>query len=368
MRSWSLDVAMDELIRAETQETDMTKIKARVLIVDDEIYIQEILRATLEEAGYEAVAVGDAEAALAELSKRQFEIAFTDIRMPGKQGTELLREIHSAYPALVVIMITAVDSADVAAQTIRMGAYDYIVKPFNLEQVLLSANRALDKRRLEDASRQYQQYLEQAVEERTAETRRQFYSMTQVLIHLLEIKIPFNVGHAARVAEMSRYVARELRMTDDGVRKVYLAALLHDIGLMAVEDAVLRKLGTLTPEELRRIHMRSSMAEDVLRPILDDDEVLKNIRHYRERYDGTGYPDGLKGSIIPLGARIISVAEAFDAMTQWRPYRHPLTPEQAIAELQRCADTQFDPQVVSVFGELYYQVFRNLAKSAMGQP
>ncbi|HYK92321.1 MAG TPA: HD domain-containing phosphohydrolase [Acidobacteriota bacterium] len=346
----------------------MTKTKARVLIVDDEIYIQEILKATLEDAGFETVAVGSVEAALAELSKERFDIAFTDIRMPGRQGTDLLQEIRSSYSRVVVIMITALDSADTAVETIRMGAYDYIVKPFNLDQVLVAADRALDKRRLEDTRLEYQKYLEQAAEERAAETRRLFYSMTQVLIRLLEIKLPFNVGHAARVAEMSRYVARELRMTEDGVRKVYLAALLHDIGLMAVEDVVLRKHGALSPEEHRQIKERSLVAEDVLRPILDDEEVLKYIRHYRERVDGTGYPDGLKGSVIPLGARIISVVEAFDAMTQGRPYRSPLRPESAIAELGRCADTQFDPQVVSVFTELYEQVFRNFDKTMMGRP
>jgi putative two-component system response regulator len=350
------------------RDNPMTKAKAQVLVVDDEIYIQEIMKATLEGAGYSCAVAGSAESALEELAKQHFDLAFTDIRMPGRQGTDLLQQIRAAYPDVVVIMITAVDSADIAVGTIRMGAYDYIVKPFNLEQVLISANRALDKHRLEEANREYQKFLEQRAEERAADTRRQFYSMTQLLIRLLEIKIPFNVGHAARVAEMSRYVARELRITDDGVRKVYLASLLHDIGLMAVEDMVLLKHGSLSPEEQRHIRERSILAEDVLRPILDDDEVLKNIRHYRERYDGTGYPDGFKGAAIPLGARIIAVTEAFDAMTQGRPYRRPLSPEQAMAELRRCSETQFDPQVVATFEELYYQVFRNLDKSQMGQP
>jgi putative two-component system response regulator len=346
----------------------MTKTKAKVLIVDDEIYIQEILSSTLQDAGYETLGVGSAEAALCELSKQHFDIAFADILLPGKQGTELLQQIRSDYPDTVVIMITALDSASTAVEAIRMGAFDYIVKPFNLDQVLAAANRVLEKRRQEDTGREYQKYLEQVAEERAAETRRLFYSMTKVLIRLLEIKVPFNAGHAARVAEMSRYVARELRMTEDGVRRVYLAALLHDIGMMAIEDMVLRKHGALSPEEQRQIQERGTLAEDVLRPILDDEEVLKYIRHYRERFDGTGYPDGLKGALIPLGARIIAVVEAFDAMTQGRPYRRPRLPEQAITELQRCADTQFDPQVTSVFEELYYQIFRNLDKSSMGQP
>jgi len=344
---------------------NMDKKKGHVLIVDDEIYIQEILKATLGDAGFECVTAGDAEAALTALASQSFDLAFTDIRMPGKQGTELLREVKKAYPEVVVIIITAVDSASMAIQSMHMGAYDYIIKPFNLEQVLLSADRALDKRRLENANKEYQRYLVQMADEREAENRRLFYSMTQVLIHLLDLKIPFNVGHALRVAEKSRYVARDLRMTDDGVRKVYLAALLHDVGMILVEDVLLNKQGSLTPQEQRHFLERTALAEEVLRPILDDEEVLKSIRHNRERYDGTGHPDGLKGNLIPLGARIIAVVEAFDAMTVWRPYRMPRLPQEAIKELSRCSSTQFDPQVVTMFADLYDRVFRSSDQSSL---
>lgn len=346
----------------------MKKNKGQVLVVDDEIYIQEILKATLEDAGFECVVASNAESALAALASQSFDLAFTDIRMPGKQGTELLQNIKAAYPDVVVIIVTAVDSASMAIQSMHMGAYDYIIKPFNLEQVLLSAYRALDKRRLENANREYQRYLVQTADERAAETRRLFYSMTQVLIHLLDLKIPFNVGHALRVAEKSRYVARELGMTDDGVRKVYLAALLHDVGMILVEDILLNKQGALTPEEQRHFLERTSLAGEVLRPILDDEEVLKSIRHNRERYDGSGYPDGLKGNLIPLGARIIAAVEAFDAMTVWRPYRLPRSPKEAIQELAECAPTQFDPQVVTVFADLYDRVFRNFNKHSSEEP
>ncbi len=343
----------------------MNDKRGQVLIVDDEIYIQEILKSTLEDAGFECVTAGNAESALAALASQNFDLAFTDIRMPGKQGTELLQDIKKAYPDVVVLIITAVDSASMAIQSMHMGAYDYIIKPFNLEQVVVSAARALDKRRLESASREYQRYLVQMADDRAAETRRLFYSMTQVLIHLLDLKIPFNVGHALRVAEKARYVARELRMTDDGVRKVYLAALLHDVGMILVEDVLLNKQSALTPEEQRHFLERTALAEEVLRPILDDEEVLKSIRHNREHYDGTGHPDGLKGNLIPLGARIITVVEAFDAMTVWRPYRMPRSPQEAIRELAQCASSQFDPQVVTVFTDLYDRIFSNSDHSSM---
>jgi putative two-component system response regulator len=346
----------------------MSKSKGQVLIVDDEIYIQEILKATLEDAGFECVTVSNAEAALSALASQSFDMAFTDIRMPGKQGTELLQDIKEAYPNVVVLIITALDSASMAIQSMHMGAYDYIIKPFNLDQVLVSANRALDKRRLETANREYQRYLVQMADERAAETRRLFYSMTQVFIHLLDLKIPFNIGHALRVAEMSRYVARELKMTEDGVRKVYLAALLHDVGMILVEDMLVHKQSTLTSEEQQHIQERTALAEEVLRPILDDEEVLKYIRHNRERYDGSGYPSHLKGNLIPLGARVIAVVEAFDAMVVGRPYRMPRSPQEAIKELARCAQTQFDPQVVTVFADLYDRIFRSLTQSSIGQP
>jgi putative two-component system response regulator len=343
----------------------MNNTKGRVLVVDDEIYIQEILKSTLEDAGYECVTTCNAEEALVALASQSFDIALTDIRMPGKPGTELLRDVKATYPEVV---ITAVDSTSVAIESLRFGAYDFIIKPFNLEQVLIAVNRALDKRRLENDNQEYQKYLSQIAGERSAETRRLFYSMTQVFIHLLDLKTPFNEGHSLRVAEQARYVARELRITDDGVRKIYLAALLHDVGTILIEDMLLTKQGALTEDEQRRIQERTALADDVLRPILDDEEVLKCIRHNREHYDGSGYPDRLKGNFIPLGARVISVVEAFDAITMGRPYRLPRSPEEAIKELVRCAQTQFDPQVVSVFVDLYERVFKNESLPASEMP
>jgi len=346
----------------------MSDKKAQILVVDDEVYIQDILKSTLEGAGYACSSVGSAEAALEALASGDFDVALSDIRMPGKQGTELLQDIKKAYPEVVVLMITAIDNATTAIESMRLGAYDFIVKPFQLDQVLISVDRALDKRRLENASREYQKYLHQIAEERAAETRRLFYSTIQVFVHLLDLKTPFNEGHSRRVAEKSRYVARELRMTDDGVRKVYLAALLHDVGTILVEDMLLNKEEALTADELRLIRDKSSLADEVLRPILDDEEVLKFIRHKRERYDGTGYPGGLKGNLIPLGARVIAVVEAFDAITNGRPYRLPRSPEEAILELQRCTPTQFDPQVVTVFADLYERIFKNISQFSMGIP
>jgi putative two-component system response regulator len=346
----------------------MSNTKAQILVVDDEVSIQKILRSILEAAGYECVTASNAEEALKALASRNFDIALSDIRMPGKQGTELLQDIKKMYPEVVVLVMTAIENTSTAIESFRLGAYDYMVKPFNRDQVLISVNRALDKRRLENTSRKYQKELYQAAEDRRAETRRLFYSMTQMLVHLLDLKTPFNEGHSRRVAEKSRYVAREMGMTDEGVRKVYLAALLHDVGTILVEDMLLNKEGTLTAEELRRVREKSSLTDEVLRPIVDDEEVLTTIRHKRERYDGTGYPGALSGNLIPLGSRVIAVVEAFDAITSGRPYRLARSQEEAILELQRCTLTQFDPQVVAVFVDLHEKIFKNTNQFSLGIP
>ncbi len=341
----------------------MTKNRASVLILDDEADIREILQATLEDAGFKCTAAANVEEGLAALSAQEFDLAFSDIRMPGKPVVELLQEIQRAHSQTQVIMITALNTAETAVEYLRKGAADYLVKPFNISDVLVAADRAMEKKRLEQANREFQKYLEQMADDKAAETHRLFYSITQILIRLLELRTPLDIGHSVNVAEIARHIAFELKLTKDGIRKVYLAALLHDVGMIPIEDLLIQKRGSLTGEEYRQIQEHSALAENVLRPILDDGEVLKYIRHHHERYDGAGYPDGLKGNIIPLGARIIAVAEAFDAMSRSRPYRKALSAKLALAELQRCADTQFDPQVVAVFSRIFEQISHDLQSS-----
>jgi putative two-component system response regulator len=338
----------------------MNRTKCSVLIIDHEIYVQELLSATLEGAGYECVAFSDSEAALTMLASQDFDMTLVDIRMPGKGGADLLREIKARRPHTVIIVITAANTAAEAVEAMRSGAFDDIVKPFNLEQVLTSAGQAMEKREVDASTRDYQKYLEERAEDHSSQTRRLFDSMAAVLTTLLEQKPLFKGGYLSYIAEMSRQVAREFKMTEDGARKVYVAALLHDLGMIGMEDMLLVKAGPLTPAEQKQIREHISLTETLLKPILGDDEIMKYIRHHHEWYDGTGYPDGLRGNIIPLGARIIAVTDAFAAMTRGRPYQEALSPEVAIARLQQYANTHFDQHVVSVFADLYDRVFRNL--------
>ncbi len=346
----------------------MAQNRAAVLILDDEFDIREVLRLSLEDAGFQCVTAGSVDEAVAALAKQEFDLAFSDIRMPGRPAGDFLQEIKRLQPQTQVIMITALNSAETAVEYLRRGASDYIVKPFNISDILLAADRAMEKRRLELANREFQRYLEQMADDKAAETNRLFYSITQILIRLLELRTPFDIGHSVNVAEIARHIALELKLTKDGIRKVYLAALLHDVGMIPIEDLLLQKQDSLTESEYRQIQEHSALAEDVLRPILDDGEVLKYIRHHHERYDGAGYPDGLKGNIIPLGARIIAVAEAFDSMSRSRPYRKALSARLALTELERCTETQFDPQIVAVFALIYDRISHNLQPSGEDAP
>jgi response regulator RpfG family c-di-GMP phosphodiesterase len=338
----------------------MNKTGYSVLIIDHEIYVQELLSATLEGAGYECVAFSDSEGALASLASRDFDLALVDIRMPHLGGAELLREIRARRPHTVVIVLTAANSAAEAVDAMRAGAFDYIVKPFNLDVVLGSAGQAIERRELDASTREYQKYLEQRAEDQSSQTRRLFDSMAAVLATLLEQKPLFKGGYLSYIAEMSRQVAREFKMTEDGARKVYVAALLHDLGMIGMEDMLLVKAGPLTPTEQMQIREHITLTETLLKPILGDDEIMKYIRHHHEWYDGTGYPDSLRGNIIPLGARIIAVTDAFAAMRRGRPHQEALSAEEAIVRLRQYANSHFDQHVVSVFEDLYDRVFRNL--------
>jgi response regulator RpfG family c-di-GMP phosphodiesterase len=331
-----------------------------ILIVENEIYVQELLCATFQGEGYECEVAADFDAALSKLASRNFDLAFVDIRVPGNSGMRLLGEIKARRPETVVVVVTALDEASVAVDAMRAGAFDYIIKPFSLERILASAVQAMEKRELDASNREYQRYLEQRTEEHESLTRRLFDSMAAVLATLLEQKPLFKGGYLTYIAEMSRQVAREFKMTDDGARKVYVAALLHDLGMIGLEDMLLVKPGALTQEEQLKIREHITLTETLLKPILGDDEIMKYIRHHHEWYDGTGYPDGLRGRIIPLGARIIAVTDAFAAMTRGRPYQEALSPEEAVSQLQEFANSHFDQQVVSVFADLYERVFRNL--------
>jgi putative two-component system response regulator len=320
-----------------------------ILIVDDEELIRRLLHQKLTSEGYRCQKAGSAAQVLDELKSNPAELVILDIKMPGKSGMELLPELRVRYPDTAVIMATAIADTSTAIQCMKEGAYDYLTKPFNLDEVVLSVGRALERRKLELENRDYQQHLEQKVEEQAEKIRASFINAITALAYALEAKDIYTSGHSQRVTEISVAIARELGMPQDSVDKIRLAGLVHDIGKIGIRESVLNKPAALTDDEFRHIKSHCEAGEHILTPIVEDEEILRAVRHHHERYDGMGYPDGLRGEQIPLAARILAVADAFDAMTSERPYRSAMSAQDACAEVERCKGTQFVPEVADAF-------------------
>lgn len=338
---------------------------ARILVVDDETMVATILARYLSQMGYSCVTAQDGYEALEKLQTHTCALALCDIRMPGMDGIELLKRIKEYDDEVAVIMVTAVDNREVAVQAMQAGAYDYVIKPFHLEEVLISAQRALDNRRLLIERKLYQRYLERRVEERTRELARKneelqrlFISAIESIVLALQAKDEYTEGHSRRVSAHATAIATKLSLSDEEVENIRLAALLHDIGKVGTKESILNKPGSLTDEEGNHIRSHPLIAASILEPITPLRDTIAYIKHAHEAYDGSGYPDGLKGEEIPLGARIVTVADVFDAMTSPRPYRPALEEEVVLDHLRREAGRKFDPSVVKAFLEVYREAGR----------
>ena len=346
-------------------------MKPNLLIVDDEQVIREVLTEKLTSSGYHCEVAPNSTEALRKLDNSHlFSLVLSDIDMPGMNGMQLLREIKGRNADIDVVMVTGVVDIDTAIQAIRLGASDYITKPFNLDEVVLTVEHTLDKRRLIRENREYQNSLERKVEERTQEVRhksneverlykelkvafeqiRSTYDTTlEALMEALDTRDTETQGHSRRVSEYTVAVAKRMNVREPELTQMKWGALLHDVGKIGVPDAILRKPGPLTPEEWVEMRKHPELGRRILSGIKFLDGAVPIVYCHQERYDGTGYPRGLKEDQIPLGARIFAVVDTLDAMTMNRPYRKALPYERARQEVIQFAGVQFDPRVVEAF-------------------
>jgi putative two-component system response regulator len=320
----------------------------KILIVDDEQTIRRLLKQMLSNEGYHCQEAGNAEEALEKLRNYAISLVLLDIKMPGKSGIELLPEIKTGYSDTAVIMATAVNEISVAIQCLKHGADDYICKPFNLDEVSLVVQRALEKRHLQLKIREYQQHLEETVEEQTGEIRRLFLGAIEALVFALEAKDRYTGGHSRRVTSIALALGEELVLSSDDIEDLRWGSLLHDVGKIAVDPLIQNKPGKLTQEEYEHIMIHAHVGAGIVQPVVNE-KVVKMIEHHHDRYDGRGLHQATVGSDIPLAARILAVADSFDAMTSDRPYRPAMSREEALDEIKRCVTTQFDPVVADAF-------------------
>lgn len=342
----------------------------RILVVDDEEPIREIISSMLTAAGYKTRQASSGTEALVVLkSNGEFELVLSDLMMAELDGIALLERAKEQYPDMPVIMVTAVHDISVALAAIRNGAYDYLLKPFEREQLLAIVRRALEHRRLKLENRAYQSNLESLVAARTEQLRQAMndlersYDITlEALGDALDLKDAETEGHSKRVTAFTIAIARAMGLSSERIRVIARGAFLHDIGKMAIPDAILRKPGALNPEEIVIMREHCFRGYQMLRKIPFLSEASEIVYAHQERFDGTGYPQGLRGEDIPLGARIFSVADTLDAMTSDRPYRAAQSVGAAREEIIRFSGRQFDPEVVRVFLQMPDTIWEDLRK------
>jgi len=327
----------------------------RILIVDDEAEITEILADLLSE-DYDCLRAGSAEQALAELRRNQFQLVISDITMPGMSGLEMIPHVKALSPDTVVVMISGMQTVESAIGALRLGAFDYLMKPFDLRQVEAVVKRALEHHELVVAKQRYENHLEELVEQRTAELDRALNSLEgayrstlKALTAALETRDSETHGHSERVVSYSLRLGREYGLNSDEMKALEFGSLLHDIGKIGVPDSILRKPAKLTEEEWVRMREHPLHGQQILRGIEFLQGAARVVAQHHEQWNGTGYPVGLRGEEIDINARIFSVADAFDAITSDRVYRRGKSYEAAAQELDDWAGRQFDPKVVEAF-------------------
>lgn len=330
--------------------------KERVLVVDDEEAIREVVSTLLEAQGYRCTPCSNGKIALDAFGKDSFDLVLSDIVMPEMDGLKLLAQLRSLDPDVPVIMVTAMHDISIALEAIRAGAYDYILKPFEKDQLHLSVRRALEHRRLVLENRTYQTELENLVSERTQQLSvalqdlEQSYDYTlEALGGALDAKDAETEGHCQRVTAFTITMAKAMGVDKGQLRHIARGAFLHDIGKMGIPDHILRKPGPLTSEEREIMRRHCEIGYAVLERIPFLKEAAEIVLSHQECYDGSGYPRGLKGEQIPLGARIFAIADTLDAMISDRPYRKAMPISAVREEVRKYSGRQFDPRVAEVF-------------------
>ena len=324
---------------------------ANCLVVDDEPGVRRSLVRMLQAQGFQCFEAGSGLEAL-ELLQRigDTPLIVSDMRMPELDGLGLLEAVREGYPDTSVIMLSGLSETTTAVECLHRGAADFLLKPISMSELQARVARALEKRALVLQNRFYHDNLKRQVHEQGQRIQELFLHGVQMLARALEAKDAYTRGHSIRVSQYAVGTAERLGFDGPSLDGIRLGAELHDIGKIGTREAVLHKPGSLTDDEFRQITEHPVLGERMLAGLArEQPDVLRIVRSHHERLDGRGFPDGLRGDKIPIEARIVAVADAFDAMTTRRPYRESRPPADAMLELRRVAGTQLDPGAVEAF-------------------
>ena len=337
----------------------MTASAAHLLVVDDERPLREGLARYLRGRGFVVDEAADGTEALAALDRERFAVVICDILMPGVDGLEVAQRAVAADADLAILMLTAVNDAASAKTALQLGALEYLLKPMELDDLGRAVDRALHKRDLLMDQRRTERLIRSEVDQRTMEIEREKALLCELsvgivdsLVTAMEAKEPFYRGQSARVAELAGAIAAEMELAPEVVEQVRLAGRLRDVGRIGVREAVLNKAGTLSDKELEHIREHLLISIDILAPLTHLGPVITFVRDHHERWDGAGYPRGLRGEEISIGGRILAAADALNALTSPRPYREPMTAERAMTFLEALSGTLIDPAVFAALGRV----------------
>ena len=355
--------------------------RARILIVEDQLGPRKSLEMTLSPF-FEIFSVESGSEALSLLEKEQIDVATLDLQLPGISGIDILRQMRRLYGDLEVIIITGYGNLTTATEAMSLGASCYLLKPFDFGEVLTAVNRAVEKKRQVDRLKGFlveigaivglqtepgkgieklkedrsllekvRKMFDQSGQELENTKRMNHFEFFRILIETIEKKDPYAQGHSSRVNYYSNLIAQRLSLTPQEKEDLQIGTYLHDIGKLGIDTQTLRKKGKYTPEELKIMKKHTEIGVNLVSPLLLSPDVLAIIRHHHEHYFGNGYPDGIQAKGISILARIVAVADAFDAMISDYPYEYKkaLSLEEAASELKHCAHVQFDPDVVNAF-------------------
>ena len=325
----------------------------RILIVDDEKPIRHMLGEMLGMAGYECALAADASEARDLLKKQGFELIICDINMPGESGLDFIRYSVGEFPDTAAVMVSALDDPMVAETALEIGVFDYIIKPFDLNAVVISVANALRRRQLEIDNRHYRESLEMMVTERTAELENSIEKLQKALeasinamALTVEMRDSYTAGHQQRVAKLADAIGKQMGLSDDLIDGLHLAGVIHDLGKIAIPAEILSKPGRISAIEFNLIKTHPEVGYNILKGMEFPWPIAKIVLQHHERIDGSGYPSGVSNEEILLEARILGVADVVEAMASHRPYRPALGIDAALEEISENKGTLYDPEVV----------------------
>jgi response regulator RpfG family c-di-GMP phosphodiesterase len=324
----------DKLISKVTEALMPKKKEGKILIAEDDEETRNFIHVSLSSTGYNCDEASNTDEVLGKLESNPSDLVLLDVKISRKAGLDLISEIQSRYPETAITNIITLSSGTIGIQCRLDGSYYHFNICSQIDELTMIIEWSLEKKRLELEIKECNQLLERKIEETEGKSSSILFNSLEVLVNALEANNKFTIGHSETVMKIAVAIAEKLNLAEETTKNIELAGVIYDIGNIGMEESIITKPEKLNTEEYQKIKSHPTLGEHILNPIVEDKEILKIVRHHHERYDGTGYPDGLKAEQIPLGARILAVSDAYEAMISARPFREAMSFKDACEEMR----------------------------------